>query len=63
VEQGWKGFAPKAGTHVVEEGWKAERLKRPEAVRQFFFQASSLSAFGSGSEPTLCAKPAGRSKG
>jgi hypothetical protein len=39
------GFAPKVGTHVVEEGWKAERLKRPEAVRRFFFQPSSLPAF------------------
>src|SRR5260221_7378155 len=47
----------KSGTQVVEEGWKAERLKGPQAVRRFSFQPSGLSAFGSGSEPTPCAKP------
>src|SRR5437773_3233762 len=47
----------KPGMQVVEEGWRAERLKGPQAVRRFSFQPSNLSAFGSGSEPTLCARP------
>src|SRR5260221_12861032 len=42
----------KSGTPVVEEGWKAERAGSSASV--FLF---SLSAFGSGSGPTLCAKP------
>jgi hypothetical protein len=42
----------KAVTQVVEEGWKAERLKGPEAMGRFSFQPSNLSAFQPSVPPT-----------